>query len=101
MIGRFFTETTRLDAREAVLIVVDMQERIMPAMAGQKALIDACGLLIRGCRILDLPVIFTQQYTTGLGLTIPEIVAAATDDGASGFSFIEKTSFSVLGEPGF
>jgi nicotinamidase-related amidase len=110
----------KADAKNTVLVVVDMQEKLVPAMKEKPALVDACETLIKGCRILNVPVLYTQQYSKGLGRTIPIIVDAGTtvvDSSADNitaavenpiesqhpvsFSFIEKTSFSVMGEPEF
>ncbi|MDR2156389.1 MAG: isochorismatase family protein [Clostridiales Family XIII bacterium] len=100
------TGVVKLNARDAALIVVDMQERLLPSIENAEAVVKACGTLIKGCRILDVPILFTQQYTKGLGGTIPDIVRAAAaetpeDADAAGLPFIDKTSFSVMGEPAF
>ena len=114
----------RLNGNNAVLVVVDMQERLVPAMMDNQELVETVAKLIRGCRLLDVPSIFTQQYTKGLGATIPEIAEVAVsevesiDAGAEEsaiedaedsaavqeqeiFSFVEKHAFSVVGEPDF
>jgi nicotinamidase-related amidase len=114
-----FTETKKADAANAALIVVDVQEKLVP-MQCQESLVKSCETLIKGCRILNVPILYTQQYTKGLGHTIPIIVEAATTvvDSSTenittavenpiesqqpfNFSFIEKTAFSVMGEPNF
>jgi nicotinamidase-related amidase len=113
-------ETRKLNPEEALLIVVDIQEKIIPAMHHKLELLSDCETLIKGCRILGAPVIFTQQYSKGLGATIPVIADAATTtiDSATenvasagenpiedfqpvSFSFVEKTSFSIVDEPDF
>jgi nicotinamidase-related amidase len=111
----------RSDAEDAVLIVVDMQEKLIPAMHETHNLIHHTGMLVQGCVFLGLPVLFTQQYTKGLGETIPQIrgeylSAAMSADGnvrlavedqivvppkQIEFSYIEKTSFSIMDEPAF
>ncbi|MDR3225917.1 MAG: isochorismatase family protein [Clostridiales Family XIII bacterium] len=111
----------RSDAANAILIVIDMQEKLVPAMHETYNLIHHTGMLIQGCVFLGLPVLFTQQYTKGLGGTIPQIKdeyrsAAMSADGnvrlavedqiviprkEIEFSYVEKTSFSVMDEPAF
>jgi nicotinamidase-related amidase len=110
----------RSKADDAVLIVVDMQEKLLPAMHGADGVARKAETLIRGCLLLGIPVIFTQQYTKGLGETIPSLKDAYTEaasayaagagyDVAPGaancaqtaFSYIEKTSFSAVDEPAF
>jgi nicotinamidase-related amidase len=102
------------------LIVIDMQEKLVPAMNEMHSLIHHAITLLRGCVLLGLPVIFTQQYTRGLGETMRPIreayveAATAADENVKlaiedqiipreyvDFSYIEKTSFSVMDEPGF
>jgi nicotinamidase-related amidase len=101
-------EVTRLNAQNAALVVVDIQEKLIHAVQEEARLVKSCETLIKGCRILGLPILYTQQYTKGLGPTIPSIIDAATvnmDDPAGSapteFAFIDKTSFSVMGEPAF
>ncbi|MCD6582441.1 MAG: hydrolase, partial [Desulfuromusa sp.] len=63
-----------LDAEQAVLVVIDVQEKLAPAMNqdlyGQ--LILHANLLIEGFKALDLPIIATEQYSKGLGHTVAE-----------------------------
>ncbi|MDR2771474.1 MAG: isochorismatase family protein [Clostridiales Family XIII bacterium] len=97
---------------ETVLAVIDLQERLIPAMHEGEALIELSARLIRGCRILGTPILATQQYTRGLGATVGAVAAALTEalpadkDGAgavpaAAFVPVEKTSFSAVGEPEF
>lgn len=96
----------KLKKEDAILIGIDFQERLMPAMKGKEELEASVIKLIKGCRILGVPVIMTQQYTKGLGSTIPSIAGALTDSlgedlPEAGFQPVEKTSFSAVGEPDF
>ena len=65
--------TLKINREEAVLVLIDFQERLMPAMKGHDDLEEATIKLAKGCRILGVPVLVTQQYTKGLGPTIPGI----------------------------
>ncbi len=74
--------------------VVDMQERLLPAMSQPARLTEQAGKLLRGLRLLEIPLTVSQQYTRGLGMTVPSIREAAGQD-----AYLEKLSFSCLGEP--
>lgn len=87
-------EIKRLKREEAFAIFVDFQERLMAVMEGREALEQSAVKLAKGLKILNIPILVTQQYTKGLGPTT-EAVAAALGD----FEPIEKKSFSVLGAP--
>jgi nicotinamidase-related amidase len=84
----------RLDQERAVLLVVDVQERFRPHIAGWGPMVAHVDALIRGCRALAVPVIVTEQYPQGLGPTIPELGEAL-----DGVDPIEKRAFSSLGAP--
>lgn len=95
----------RLTKEDAILVLIDFQERIMPAMDGKEALEDAAARLVKGCRQLGLPALVTQQYTKGLGATIASIHQALTQElpaaGEGGYDPIEKTTFSAMRTPEF
>jgi nicotinamidase-related amidase len=96
----------RLKKEDTVLVGIDFQERLMPAMKGNEELEAAIVKLVKGCRILGVPAVMTQQYTKGLGPTISAVAAALTepigeDIAAAEFQPVEKTSFSAMGEPVF
>ena len=86
----------RIVKEEAVLVVVDFQEKIVPAMREGASAVAEAAKLIRGFEALGCPVLATQQYTKGLGESVAEIKEAF-----SSFSHIEKSSFSAMGDPGF
>lgn len=99
-------QVQRIKKEDAVLVGIDFQERLMPAMKGNEELSAAVVKLVKGCRILGVPVIMTQQYTKGLGPTVVAIADALTEPlgeetGAAEFHPVEKTSFSAMGEPDF
>jgi nicotinamidase-related amidase len=80
--------------RSALLVVIDVQERVNRAMADQRHV--ACiRTLVRAFAVLGRPVLVTEQYPQGLGRTVPEI--AALVDAPP----ITKESFSCAGEPAF
>jgi nicotinamidase-related amidase len=105
-------DNKRIRRNETILAAIDPQERLIPAMYDAEELLGRSEKLIRGCRILGVPVLVTQQYTRGLGATVGVLAAALTEalpadkDGAGAvgpteFVPVEKTSFSAMGEPEF
>jgi nicotinamidase-related amidase len=64
---------TRLLVHEAGLLVIDVQEKLMVKIPGAAALERNIAFLIDGARLLDVPVVATEQYPKGLGPTVPEL----------------------------
>jgi len=62
-----------MSAADTALVVVDVQQRLVPHITGQQRIIWNIGRLIDGARILGLPVLGTEQYPKGLGPTVPEL----------------------------
>lgn len=89
-------KSAKIRRDKAVIVVIDYQERLFPAMKNQEEIARKASMLIRGVRALGIPILVTEQYPKGLGKTVTEIQEALGD-----FQPIEKTSFSVLGEPNF
>lgn len=85
-----------LSVENTLLVVIDLQERLMPIINDTEKLENKCEIFIKGCRLLDISILTTQQYTKGLGETIPSIKNALGD-----FEPIEKIAFSCYGDPGF
>ena len=73
----------------ALLLVIDFQVRLMPSVYENEELVRRAGAFIRGCRLLGIPILATQQYTKGLGDTLP-----ALKDALGEFEYVEKTTFS-------
>jgi len=81
---------------KAVLVVIDVQERLFPAIHAHEQLSKNIPLLISGLKVLEVPMIVTEQYVKGLGPTIPEV-----SEQLEGIERIEKFSFSCCDEPRF
>lgn len=58
---------------DTALLVVDVQERLVPAIHNHGQVVWNVRRLIDGARILGLPVVATEQYPKGLGPTVPEL----------------------------
>ncbi len=76
------------------LLLVDMQQRLVPAMANATELIAACGNLLRAAGALGIPVLASEQYRKGLGDTIADLM-----DLAPGMPRFEKLEFSCYANP--
>jgi nicotinamidase-related amidase len=81
-----------LDPSQCALAVVDMQEKLTPAIHNRDQVVRNCQTLIRMAQVLHIPVVPTTQYLRGLGPTIPEIAALL-----EGVPQIDKTSFGCFG----
>jgi nicotinamidase-related amidase len=79
----------RITRENTVGLVIDIQEKLAPAMEEQEDLLRNCKILIEGLQELRIPVIVTQQYTKGLGTTVEPIRSVIKD-----FNPIEKREFS-------
>ena len=69
----------RIKPENTITIAVDYQTKLVPAMSNASELIHNSSILLKGLKVLDVPVIVTQQYTKGLGETVPEIMEAVQD----------------------
>lgn len=86
-----------LKADQAQFLLIDMQQKLFPAIHNGENLLKQACFLLSSCRILNVPVKFTEHYPKGLGGTVGEILECMPE-GASRF---EKIHFSCWAEPGF
>jgi len=75
----------------AAYVAIDFQEKLMPVMSGTQKLEEKTIKLIKGLEALGIPGIVTQQYTKGIGETVPAIAEALGD-----FEHVEKNTFSCM-----
>ena len=81
-------------AENSLLLVVDVQERLLPAKLESQAVLRNVAILIRAAGHLGIPVMATEQYPQGLGRTVEAIAGLLPRD-----CTIEKISFSGIAEP--
>ena len=81
-----------LAAAQCALIVVDIQEKLLPPIFNKDTMVKNSQLLIRLAKILNIPVMVTTQYTKGLGATVPEIASLLSD-----VAPIDKLEFGCFG----
>jgi len=86
----------RIAKNHTMLLVIDIQERLLPHMAGHTELIRNTGILIEGMKILDVPVMVTEQYTKGLGETVRDV-----RDHLEEYAPLEKMAFSCCDDNAF
>ena len=86
----------RILREDTQAVVIDMQERILPAMADPAGCEEKNVMLISGLRALGIPVTLTQQYTKGLGDSVQSIY-----DAAGTTSYFDKHTFSAYLDPAF
>ena len=85
-----------LEADQCALIVIDIQEKLLPPIFQKEQLVRNSQLLIRAAGILKIPMLVSTQYAKGLGSTVPEIASLL-----SGTEPVDKTLFSCFGSDVF
>jgi nicotinamidase-related amidase len=77
-----------------MLLIVDMQERLLPAIAGSSTVAANAGNLIDASARLDVPVVASEQYINGLGDTVAALRRRLPTEAR-----IEKMTFDATREP--
>src|SRR5262245_28190426 len=83
---------TQMPAADTGLLVVDVQDTSLVKIPAPAALARAIGFLIDAARLLDMPVVATEQYPRGLGPTVPELARRLPERP-------DKTAFSCCAIP--
>jgi len=81
---------------DSVLIVIDVQEHLVPAMQAPARTLHNIKVLLRAAQENSVPVILTEQYPKGLGPTVPSVATAAGDA-----PVVSKLHFSCMEEEKF
>jgi len=82
-----------LTATSAVVLLIDLQERLVPAIHDSDLVVARAVRLAEAAKLLDVPIRATEQYPEGLGSIVPQL--AEYPQGV-----LAKTAFSAAGEPG-
>ncbi|MBA1146141.1 hydrolase [Ectothiorhodospiraceae bacterium WFHF3C12] len=85
-----------LSANESFVLAIDCQEKLMPAIDGGEAVVDAIRWLMDVAGELSVPVLASEQYPKGLGRTVPALAERLDADRT-----LEKTCFSCCAEQEF
>jgi nicotinamidase-related amidase len=83
-----------LTADSAVLLLIDMQERLMPVIHDNDVVLARAVRLAEASRLLAVPIRATEQYPEGLGHTVPPLADYPQ-------SILAKTAFAATADPGF
>jgi nicotinamidase-related amidase len=85
-----------LEADRCALLVIDIQEKLLPPIFQKDQLVRNAKLLIRAAEVLKIPAVMSTQYAKGLGPTVPEIASLLPETDA-----IDKDRFSCFGSDVF
>lgn len=80
-----------MTVNDTLLLMIDFQSKLMPAMNRCDEIEKNVLALLKGCQVLEMPFLVTQQYTKGLGPTIPILAETIPVD-----AVFEKTTFSCM-----
>ena len=83
-----------LSAERSVLLLVDLQQRLMPAILDAESVVSRAARLAEAALLLDVPVLATEQYPAGLGPTVESLAGYPR-------ATLAKTAFSAAADPGF
>lgn len=84
-----------IEREKSCLLVVDIQEKLAPAVAESEGVVRNSGILMRAAARLGIPMVLSEQYPQGLGPTVPELRALAPESAR-----LSKISFSCAGDAG-
>lgn len=82
-----------MKADRSQLLLIDVQERLVPAMQDADEVVSACAFLAHAAGHCGVPVVISEQYPKGLGHTVPPLLEATSRP-----VVVEKTAFSVAQE---
>jgi nicotinamidase-related amidase len=85
-----------LEADQCALVVIDIQQKLLPPIFQKEQLVRNSQLLIRAAGILKIPTVVSTQYAKGLGGTVPEVASLLP-----GIEPVDKTLFSCFGSDVF
>ena len=84
----------KLDPASSTLLVIDVQKRLMPVIDQGDVVIANARRLSEAAAMLDVPVLFTEQYVRGLGMTVPELAPPES-------AVLHKMTFDAVEAPEF
>ena len=81
----------RIEREHTAALIVDFQERLVPAIADHEALMERVQILLQGFHACEIPMTVTELYTKGVGISVPEVWEASGET-----EYLDKISFSAL-----
>lgn len=86
----------KIEAQDAYLLTIDLQEKLVPTMYKSERCLDRCILMLKVAEIMNLPGTATEQYPRGLGASLDSVKAALD---AAGHKVYDKVQFDAYLEP--
>ncbi len=86
----------RIHRDNAIGVIIDIQEKLVPHMHEKNDVVRNTNILIQGLKLLNIPILVTEQYKKGLGKTVESITKQVEE-----FPHYEKISFSCCDNPRF
>lgn len=83
-----------IDPRQSLLLIVDIQEGLVPVMADPRNVLHHTRILSRAANRLEIPILATEQYPRGIGPTMGEIKEFIPEN-----AIVEKIHFSAARDP--
>jgi len=80
----------RIDKKDSMAVIIDFQEKLIPVINNNEILLHNTEILVKGLDVLEVPMVITQQYTKGLGMTVESLQNVFGDS----FQYFNKTTFS-------
>jgi nicotinamidase-related amidase len=80
-------------AERCTLLMVDVQEKLLPHMHDAEQVLESCLWLVRVARRLQVPIVASEQYPQGLGRTVTSLSDALEDA-----PVVPKVDFSCVSE---
>ena len=66
-------EKIYINRNEALLLVIDIQEKLLPVISNKEVLVDKNNILISVASKLNIPVVYTEHYAKGIGPTVEKL----------------------------
>jgi nicotinamidase-related amidase len=85
-----------LRKEDTLLVIVDIQTKLLRVMFEKERLVSNCRKLIQACKLMEIPMVVTEQYPKGMGPTDPQVLELIPSEG-----IVEKLSFSCCGVEDF
>lgn len=85
---------TVLNIENSILFIVDIQGKLLNASFNKNIIQHKAEILAKTAKILGIPCIIAEQYSKGLGYTIPEVKNNVPDD----TKYFEKFDFNALSD---
>lgn len=79
-----------MNIEQTAIVLIDVQGKLATIMNDSEHTVNNIERLVKGAKVLDLPVLWLEQYPKGLGPTVPSIAAELSDQKP-----IEKVTFSA------